>query len=183
MKTEKLYSFQDFCAEWSQKVRGGEMSRQAVYIIKETDLFKSLFPLLKTLSSGILEKEHWKQFWTAIRADRALTTEGLRLGDMLNHGRALLEKQSALQELIARAQGQATLREALQQLAIWWETAEFEITIYEGKKGKCPLIREWKQMTSRVSDNAALVASLKESRWVGRFAEQIENYERKIGKI
>jgi hypothetical protein len=30
------------------------MSRQVVYIIKETDLFKSLFPLLKTLASGIL---------------------------------------------------------------------------------------------------------------------------------
>ena len=95
---------------------------------------------------------------------------------MLNQGRVLSEKQTVVQDLISRAQGEATLREAMQELAIWWETAEFEITIYEGKKGKCPLIREWKEMTSKVSDNNSLVSSLKESRWVGKFTEQIEGY-------
>ena len=102
---------------------------------------------------------------------------------MLNQGRSLLEKQVAIQDLISRAQGESTLREALQELAIWWETAEFEFTIYEGKKNKCPLIKEWKEMTSKVSDNMSLVSSLKESRWVGKFSEQIESYEKKIGKI
>ena len=38
-------------------------------------------------------------------------------------------------------------------------------------------------MTSKVSDNVSLVTSLKESRWVGKFLEQIENYEVKIGKV
>lgn len=38
-------------------------------------------------------------------------------------------------------------------------------------------------MTSKVSDNSALVASLKESRYVGRFQEQVIEYDRKIGKI
>lgn len=38
-------------------------------------------------------------------------------------------------------------------------------------------------MTSKVSDNAALVSSLKESRYVGRFQQQVFEYDRKIGKI
>ena len=38
-------------------------------------------------------------------------------------------------------------------------------------------------MTSKVSDNAALVSSLKQSRYVGRFQEQVFQYDRKIGKI
>jgi dynein heavy chain 2 len=54
---------------------------------------------------------------------------------------------------------------------------------YEGKRHKCPLIREWKEMTSKVSDNMALVSSLKESRWVGKFLQTIEAYESKIGKV
>lgn len=49
-----MYEFQDYCIKWSDKVKGQEMSRQIVYIIKEIDLFKSLFSLFKTLSSGIL---------------------------------------------------------------------------------------------------------------------------------
>lgn len=90
MKSERLYEFQDYCAGWAEKLRGREMSRQVVYIIKETDLFKSLFILLRTLSSGILEKEHWRQFWVAVRAERSPAAENLRLGDMLNQGRVLL---------------------------------------------------------------------------------------------
>lgn len=159
------------------------MSRQVVYIIKETDLFKSLFAILRTLSSGILEKQHWRQFWASLKSDRTFSPESTHLGDMLNNGRLILERLTVIQDLISRAQGEATLREALQQLAIWWETVEFEFTIYEGKKNKCPLIREWKEMTSKVSDNMSLVSSLKESRWVGKFVEQIENYQKRIGKI
>jgi len=34
MKTEKMYEFQDYCINWSEKVKGKEMSRQVVYIIK-----------------------------------------------------------------------------------------------------------------------------------------------------
>lgn len=90
MKIEKLYEFQDFCSSWSEKVRGKEMTRQIVFVIKETDLFKSLFPLLRSLSSGILERDHWKQFWTLIKAERPFATESLKLGDLLNQGRALL---------------------------------------------------------------------------------------------
>ena len=34
MKTEKLYEFQDYCSGWSDKVRGKEMTRQVVFVIK-----------------------------------------------------------------------------------------------------------------------------------------------------
>jgi dynein heavy chain 2 len=88
-----------------------------------------------------------------------------------------------VQDIASRAQGEATLVEALKELAVWWETAEFEMTTYEGKRHKCQLIREWKEMTSKVSDNMALVSSLKESRWVGKFLQTIEAYESKIGKV
>ena len=67
-----MYEFQDFCTQWSERVKSNEKTRQVVYIIKETDLFKSLFIILKTLSSGILEKEHWKNFWTILKSDRQI---------------------------------------------------------------------------------------------------------------
>lgn len=41
---------------------------------------------------------------------------------MLNNAKFLVEKMQALQELVARAQGEATLAEALDELAIWWQT-------------------------------------------------------------
>ena len=47
----------------------------------------------------------------------------MKLGDMLNIGKKILEKLTQIEDLISRAQGESTLREALQELAIWWETA------------------------------------------------------------
>jgi dynein heavy chain 2 len=39
-----------------------------------------------------------------------------------------------------------------------------------------PIIREWKDMLSKVSDNQALLSSLRESRWADRFLQQIAQF-------
>ena len=67
MKSEKLYEFQDLCTDWYEKVKKLEKTRQVVYIIKEIDLFKSVFTIFRTLSSGILEREHWREFWALLQ--------------------------------------------------------------------------------------------------------------------
>ena len=112
MKSEKMYEFQDMCTEWHEKVKKMEKTRQVVHIIKEIDLFKSIFTVLRTLSSGILEREHWREFYTVIKVN-AYPTDTLKLSAMLNHARSILEKLTKVQDIISRAQGEATLVEAL----------------------------------------------------------------------
>lgn len=92
------------CTEWHEKVKKMEKTRQVVYIIKEIDLFKSIFTIFRTLSSGILERDHWREFWTTIKADKNYT-ENLKLGTMLNFARSILEKLSKVQDIVSRAQG------------------------------------------------------------------------------
>lgn len=60
-----------------------------MYIIKEIDLFKSIFNVLRTLSSGILERDHWRELWTVIKADKG-NFDNLKLGTMLNYARNIL---------------------------------------------------------------------------------------------
>lgn len=96
------------CAEWHEKIKKLEKTRQVVYIIKEIDLFKSVFVILRTLSSGILERDHWREFWTIIKADKSYT-DNLKLGTMLNFSRNIVEKMSKVQDIVSRAQGEATL--------------------------------------------------------------------------
>eukprot|EP00919_Chromeraceae_sp_WS-2016_P071338 GHVR01168964.1.p1 GENE.GHVR01168964.1~~GHVR01168964.1.p1 ORF type:complete len:111 (-),score=9.81 GHVR01168964.1:47-379(-) len=110
MKTDLFYQFQDYCASWVEKVKQIEKTKQIIYIIKEIDLFKSLFAVLKSLSSGILEKDHWKVFWNIIKSDKYMAPESIKLGDVLNQGRVILEKLLGIQDLISRAQGESTLR-------------------------------------------------------------------------
>ena len=105
IKVDKLYAFQDKCLEWHEKVKTMEKTKQVIYIMKEVDLFKSLFTLLRSLSSGILKTDHWRSFWTIIKSPNPISSGQIKLGDMLNKGRSLAEKMQPLQELVARAQG------------------------------------------------------------------------------
>jgi len=76
-----------------------------------------------------------------------------------------------LKELSARAVGEVTLREAVQELKTWCDTAVFDLTEYTSNGRTTPLIREWKDMMTKVGDNQSLLASLKESKYYKRFAE------------
>ena len=41
-----------------------------------------------------------------------------------------------------------------------------------------PLIKEWKELMTKVSDNQALLTSLKDSKFAVRFLEQIQSIEK-----
>jgi hypothetical protein len=112
IKMEKFYEFQDFCLGWNEKMKKMEKTRQVMYIMKEIDLFKSIFVVLRNLASGILEREHWREFWVVVKAERGYLEE-LKLGTMLNFGRNIMEEVNKVQDIVSRAQGEAVLSEAL----------------------------------------------------------------------
>jgi dynein heavy chain 2, cytosolic len=65
----------------------------------------------------------------------------------------MIKKQDALKELQARVVGEVTLREAIQELKIWTEEARFELTSLVSNGKETPLIKEWKELMTKVSDN------------------------------
>lgn len=95
----------------------------------------------------------------------------------------MLQKAKELKELADKAQGEVTLREAIRDLKIWCESAEFTLTEYEANNRTTPLIKEWKEVMTQVSDNQALIMSLKESRFFATFADQVEQFEKRLGGI
>ena len=46
-----------------------------------------------------------------------------------------------------------------------------------------PLIKDWKDLMTQVSDNQALMMSLKESRFYSRFEDQVGQFESKLGNL
>jgi hypothetical protein len=66
-----------------------EKTKQIIYIVKEIDLFKSIFSTLKNLSSGILERDHWREFWSILKVSKSYSEE-LKFGTMLNFARNIL---------------------------------------------------------------------------------------------
>jgi len=72
------------------------------------------------------------------------------------------------------------IKEAIQELTQWLESYQFELSQYSSNNRTTPLIKEWKELMTKVSDNQSLVASLKDSKFGARFADQIGKIEEVI---
>jgi len=71
--------------------------------------------------------------------------------------------------LADKAQGEVTIREALNELREWCDATEFEVSEYESNGRTTPLVKEWKEIITQVSDKQSLIISLKESRFFSSF--------------
>jgi len=112
-----------------------------------------------------------------------VTIDNMLFKHLIDSVPTMLQKSKELKELADKAQGEVTLREAIRDLKVWCETAEFTLTEYETNGRTTPLIKEWKEVITAVSDNQALIMSLKESRFFSSFADQVEQFEKRLGGI
>lgn len=80
----------------------------------------------------------------------------------------------------ARAQGEVTIREAMQELVAWSQTAELKLTERVEGGRRTMLIRDWKELMLELGDKQSLLASLKESQFFKAFADQGATYESKL---
>jgi dynein heavy chain 2 len=99
------------------------------------------------------EKEHWKTLFNIINLPRDVTIEKLNFGHILGADKLLLQKEQEIKDLAQRAQGEVTLREAINELRVWCDTTDFTLTEHKSNNRATPLIKEWKELMTKVSDN------------------------------
>jgi dynein heavy chain 2 len=57
------------------------------------------------------------------------------------------------------------------------------VSDYQSNGRTTPVIKEWKEVMTQVSDHQSLIMSLKESRYFTSFSDQIEQFEKRFGGI
>ena len=80
-------------------------------------------------------------------------------------------------------QAEVALREAVRELEDWCETTKFEFTVYKKGEKTTPLIKEWKDLMTQVSDNEALLSSLKDSKHYSTFKTKLDSFDKKLGGL
>lgn len=88
-----------------------------------------------------------------------------------------------IKQLQAQAQGEVLIREALQELAVWAQTAELFLVDHEDQGRKTSLIKEWKELFLELGDKQSLLASLKESQFYRPFEDVGASYELKLSNL
>ena len=177
-----VFEFQDFLTDWSARAKGRK-SRVEAFLAKLIEDYQAAWPGFKLMIGESFQREHWNQLLHVLGI-KGVTPDALTFGHLVEKAPIVLGKLDELKELSSRAQGEVTIREAIQELDNWCATAEFELMEYtDCLKRKVPLIREWVEMTAKVGDNQALLQSIKDSKFFGRFKDRITQFENKIGGL
>jgi dynein heavy chain 2 len=99
----------------------------------------------------VLSAEHWHELFRMLSLPRGTTLEKLSFGDVLSVADAILANSQGLMELLSRAQGEVSIREALRELELWGVGASFSLTAYRDSAGReLKLIKDWKDLVNQV---------------------------------
>ena len=123
------------------------------FLMKLIDDYKQAWPLIKMCTGESFEKEHWRRLITILALPKEVTLDNMKFGHLVDAVPVMLKKAKDIKELADKAQGEVTIREAINELRTWCESTEFELTDYESNGRQTPLIKEWKEVITQVSDH------------------------------
>ena len=167
------FAFQDFFIKWQETLKQLDKNVVVRFLLQQIEQFKQAWPLLKLCTGESFEKEHWKRLFTILKLAKDITLDNLKFKDLIDATPVMIKKAKEIKELSDKAQGEVTIREAINELRVWCENTEFILTEHDSNGRQTPLIKEWKEVMTQVSDHQSLILSLKESRFYSGFADQI----------
>jgi dynein heavy chain 2 len=180
----RTYVFEDFIKEWrdviSLKEGSGSSNMVTNYLKQLLDEWVGAVPLLKFVRGEGMMLEHWSEMFRLLEIDKGMTSDKLTFGDVLSHHKQLVAKEKEIKHLHARSQGEVQIRDALQDLRQWALDGCFTLVMPADSVNKVKLITEWKDVMTQVSDNQALLGSLKDSPYFPRFADEASGWEAKL---
>jgi dynein heavy chain 2 len=101
------------------------------FLNQQIESFKQAWPLLKLCTGETFEKEHWKRLFTILRLSKDTSLDTLKFGDLVSSIPVMIKKAKEIKELSDKAQGEVTIREAINELRVWCENTEFVLTEHE----------------------------------------------------
>ncbi len=115
---------------------------------------------------------------------KTLPVEQLTFGHFIDNVDIILAQMSPIKELYSRAQGEITIRDALQELDVWGASTSFSLTPLSDSRGATiMLIKDWKDLVNSVGDNQRLLQSLKDSPYFPAFADKASIWELKLASL
>uniref|UniRef100_A0A0K0D0D9 DHC_N2 domain-containing protein n=1 Tax=Angiostrongylus cantonensis TaxID=6313 RepID=A0A0K0D0D9_ANGCA len=110
--------------------------------------------------------------------------EKLRFGNLIAASSNVIANVEQLKALNTKAQGEITIREAIQELEMWAAQAEFSFSEYKHSNGNTmKVIRDWKESINSVKDSQALLQSLKNSPFYAQFSDKTSIWETRLSDL
>uniref|UniRef100_A0A914HVR0 Cytoplasmic dynein 2 heavy chain 1 n=1 Tax=Globodera rostochiensis TaxID=31243 RepID=A0A914HVR0_GLORO len=177
----KTYLFDEFLQKWLEKLKETSGSNVAVRLRKDIEQMREFSNSLKFCRGEVFSADHWLEMFRLLKLPRGTNLERLTFGELLNCQQTVLNNVEKLKEMNARAHGEVSIREAIQELEMWAAQAEFALADYRHSDGTTlKVVKEWKTVLNQVRDNHALLQSLRSSPYYVQFREQVHLWERRV---
>ncbi|KAH3756291.1 Cytoplasmic dynein 2 heavy chain 1 [Pelomyxa schiedti] len=183
----KRGEFSDFINRWQHTTKKALKQKQvheyiASWIRQDLEKSQNLCPLLQNVRGEAFSSEHWHTLFLLV--DIHITDiSQLQLKHFLSHSANMFAHERQIKELQARAKGEIAIREAIEDLKLWANSTTFSMYEHEDGARTTPLIKDWKELLSSIGDHQAVLASLKDTQYYKIFADQVHQWEMKLGNL
>uniref|UniRef100_T1IHY1 Cytoplasmic dynein 2 heavy chain 1 n=1 Tax=Strigamia maritima TaxID=126957 RepID=T1IHY1_STRMM len=176
----KTYRYEEYLNQWAEKLKNDGPP----FLIQQIDACKAAVPLLKYCRGDIFMREHWQEMFQILSIPTHKSEDELIFQDILDVKEAIILNSKSLKDLNGRAQGQVTIRQALQELDTWGAISTFSLTASQDSKGtSIKLIKDWKDLLNKIGDNQCLLQSLKDTPYYNNFKDRVSLWETRLADL
>ena len=141
--------------------------------------FKRLMPLIQDLKNPALRPRHWKQLVAEVGKPFDPESDSFNLGQMIELG--LDQFGESVSNISAAASKELSIEESLQSITDTWEATKMEIVPYKDRGHY--ILRGTDEIYQTLEDNQVTLSSMKASRFVKAFEQQVDGWERTLSLI
>jgi dynein heavy chain 2 len=176
--------FENLLQKWSDKLKERDIDQISAYIQAKLDEFHEVLPCFRYIKGDIWTPEHWMEFFRLVSIPLSTKLAELTFGQILKVARNIIQSMKKIKDINERARGEATIREALQELDLWGAKSVFSLSDYvDTKNRQLSLIKDWKETITQIGDNQSLLQSLKDSPFFKAFADKATIWESRLADL
>ncbi|XP_054724974.1 LOW QUALITY PROTEIN: cytoplasmic dynein 2 heavy chain 1-like [Uloborus diversus] len=180
----KMHNFESFLHGWVDKIRSKESTADAsavsLKLHQDINDYLDILPLLKYCRGETFSNQHWGELFRLLEMP-TVSVEALQLGHFLKVKAAIKRNIEALKALNERAQGEVTLREALNELDLWGAKTRFSLLEHQDSSSNTlVLVKDWKDLLNKVGENQCLLQSLKDTAFYEHFKDRASIWDQRL---
>ncbi|KAL4703392.1 hypothetical protein ACJJTC_011181 [Scirpophaga incertulas] len=155
---KKLHVLDDLVVKWSSKLE--PFTAVTLFIQQELEKYTDLTMLLKYLRGTDFTEQHWREVYSLLDMDYR-RPDLVKVQDFINVATNIKKQIKALQKICATASSEAAIRNALNELELWFAGARLHVIYYTDKTQRpVPVVKDFKDILNKVEEQQWVVASL-----------------------
>lgn len=145
---------------------------------KRVELLRAAMPLINDLKSPAMRPRHWAQLMDEIGTEFDPNSDGFTLDRVMQLG--LDQYADSISALATSASKELSIEQALDNITQAWEELAFEVVPY---RKDYFLLKVSEDLFSMLEDNQVALGSMKASRFVVAFEQQVNYWEKTLSLI